>query len=127
MIARLILALLVATFAFPAVAPAACHDGQGAATHSVNIAATNGTGDVMQHHVMSHRGTADAREMSNGKRADERATPPHGCIGCVPPSNWSSARIDSVVPQDAAMLVEHAAVFELGTAAAPGLRPPREA
>jgi hypothetical protein len=126
MIARLILALLVATFAFPAVAPAACHDGQGAATHSANIAAMNDTGDVM-HHVMSHRAATGTDEMSDRKSADDRATLPHGCIGCVPPSNWSSARIENVVPRDAALLVEHAAVFELGAAAAPGLRPPREA
>jgi hypothetical protein len=120
MIARLILALLVATFAFPAIAPAACHDASRPAPH-VSMAAMNGVDATSHDHLMpDHR-------RSDRKTPDDRAAPPHGCIGCVPPSSWSSARIVGVVPRDAVTLVEHAAVFRLGTGGAPGLRPPREA
>lgn len=121
MIARLILALLVATFAFPAIAPAACHEAAGSAPHVMTMVAMTGVDTAAHDHVMPDHRSSDR------ETPDDRVAPPHGCIGCVPPSSWTSARIVSVPPRDAVMLVEHAAVFRLGTGGAPGLRPPREA
>ncbi len=95
MLARLILALLLAAFAFPASAPAACHDAP--ATHMM---------------PMDHA-------------PEQKAPPPHGCIGCVPPSNWSAARILGPVPRSAAATIERAAVLDIGGTIAPDLRPPR--
>lgn len=125
MLARLILALLLAAFAFPAVAPAACHNASASRGHVVmdaavmNMASTNMAAMDMA-----------AMDMAAGDRHDapvQKATPPHGCIGCVPPSNWGAARILGAAPREAAMLVERSAVLDLGTGDAPGLRPPRAA
>lgn len=58
---------------------------------------------------------------------DHKAVPPHGCIGCIPPSNWAAARIVVVAPRDRTLLVEHAAVLDIGAVPAPALRPPRTA
>ena len=95
MFARLILALLLAAFALPASAPAACHDVP--ATHMM---------------PMDHA-------------PEQKATPPHGCIGCVPPSNWDAARILTSAPRTTPMMIERAAVLDLGGTIAPDLRPPR--
>jgi hypothetical protein len=101
MFARLILALLLAAFAFPASAPAACHDARAAASHTM------------------------AAPMAMDHAPDQKATPPHGCIGCVPPSNWSAARILGPVPRSAPATIERAAVLDIGGTIAPDLRPPR--
>ncbi|MEG3165892.1 hypothetical protein U1701_14940 [Sphingomonas sp. PB2P19] len=95
MLARLILALLLAAFAFPASAPAACHDAP--ATHSM---------------PMDHA-------------PEQKATPPHGCIGCVPPSNWIAARSLDAPVRAPAMLIEAAAMLDIRGAIAPERRPPR--
>ncbi|RZM34989.1 MAG: hypothetical protein EOP67_14130 [Sphingomonas sp.] len=95
MLIRLILALMLAAFAFPASAPAACHDAP--ATHMM---------------PMDHA-------------PEQKATPPHGCIGCVPPSNWNAARILAPAPRTAPATIERAAVLDLGRTIAPDLRPPR--
>ena len=58
---------------------------------------------------------------------DRKATPLHGCIGCVPPSNWNTARVVGVALREPAMVTERAAVLDLGAGVAPALRPPREA
>lgn len=107
MLARFILVLLLAAFAFPASAPAACHDA----------AMTNMT------HSMAM--PMDAAPMQASDLPDHKATPPHGCIGCVPPSNWSAARILGAVPHGAVVMIERAAVLDLGGPVAPDLRPPR--
>ncbi len=122
MLARLILALLLAAFAFPAVAPAACHDAPAAHGRAVvmEMAVTSGA----QAHSADH---AMAGPDAGHDAGDRKATPPHGCIGCVPPSNWRAVRISGATPREPAMLVERAIVLDLGTSVAPGLRPPREA
>lgn len=113
MLARLILALLLAAFAFPAVAPAACHDASASPGHGV----------VMDMPAMS--GTQEA--MPDHEAPDRKATPLHGCIGCVPPSNWNAARVLGVALREPAMVTERAAVLDLGAGVAPALRPPRKA
>ncbi|MGA1800438.1 hypothetical protein VH567_16845 [Sphingomonas sp. 4RDLI-65] len=107
MIARLILALLLAAFAVPAAAPAACHDASTPAPHTMMMAAD----------------TADASDTM----PDRKAVPLHGCIGCIPPSNWTSARIAAVAPTDAPVLVERAPVLDIGMVTAPVPPPPRKA
>jgi hypothetical protein len=97
MLARLILALLLAAFALPATAPAACHEAP-----------------AMQAMAMDH---APA----------QKATPPHGCIGCVPPSNWTAARILGASVREPVTLIEGAAVLDIRGATAPARRPPRSA
>ena len=117
MLARLILALLLAAFAFPAVAPAACHDASASRGHGVvtEMAAMGG----MHEAISSHRPDHEA--------PDRKATPLHGCIGCVPPSNWIAARVLGVALREPVMVTERAAVLDLGAGVAPALRPPRKA
>jgi len=97
MLARLILALLLAAFALPVSAPAACHDSQ----------------------------PRHAAPMAMDHAPEQKATPPHGCIGCVPPSNWSAARLLAPAPRTAAATIERAPVLDLRDGGAPALRPPR--
>jgi hypothetical protein len=103
MLARLILALLLAAFALPASAPAACHDAQ--ATHAMPI--------------------PGAMPAAMDYAPEQKATPPHGCIGCVPPSNWSATRLVVPAPRTSAAMIEWAAVLDLRDGVAPALRPPR--
>jgi hypothetical protein len=115
MFARLILALLLAAFAFPAVAPAACHDASASHGHAVvmDMAAMSGA----QEAVSDHRRDRGA--------PDQKATPLHGCIG--PPSNWNTARVLGVTLREPTMVTERVAALDLGAGIAPALRPPREA
>lgn len=101
MLARLILALLLAAFAVPAAAPAACHDTAKVAhaSHAMPMPATG--------------------------HSDQKATPPHGCIGCVPPSNWTAVRVAEVMPAATPPLVARARVLTLGAAPTPDTPPPR--
>ena len=117
MLARLILALLLAAFAFPAVAPAACHDASASRGSAIvmDMAAMGGTHAAISGHRPDH------------EAPDRKPTPLHGCIGCVPPSNWNTARVLGVALREPAMVTERAAVLDLGAGVAPALRPPREA
>ena len=122
MLARLILALLLAAFAFPAVAPAACHDAsasRGSAVVMDMAAMDMGPQEAMSDHGSDHRAGHEA--------PDRKATPLHGCIGCVPPSNWHGARVPGVALREPVMVTERVAVLDLGAGVAPALRPPREA
>lgn len=114
MLARLILALLLAVFAVPAVAPAACHESRG--EHAATMDMPGGMSMVMP----KPGKTGDAVP-------DQGPIPAHGCIGCVPPSSWTGTRIAGVMPREGADLVERAAVLDLGADVAPRLRPPRKA
>lgn len=105
MLARLILALLLAAFALPASASAACHDSSAMAVHAVAM-------------PMAMDPAAD-------HAPEQKATPPHGCIGCVPPSNWTAARVLGAPLREPVTPIERAAVLDIRGAAAPGLRPPR--
>ncbi|WP_332799117.1 hypothetical protein [Sphingomonas sp. PB2P12] len=115
---RLFLVLLFAAFALPAAAPAACHGGSTMSAH----AATAMTGD--RAHV--RREDADLRAADHTP-AHHEAVAEHSCVGCIPPSAWTVARIDDVPPADTAAPIERAAVFDIGMTAAPMLRPPRTA
>ena len=118
MLLRLFLVLLFATFALPAAAPAACHGGSTTSVHAATAMAGDGA------HVMSE----DADLQAAGHRpAHHQAVAEHSCVGCIPPSAWTVARIDDVPPADTAAPIERAAVFDIGMTAAPMLRPPRTA
>ena len=126
MLARLILALLLAAFAFPAVAPAACHDASASRGSAVvmdmaamDMGAQGAMSDIGSDHGSNHRPDHEA--------PDRKATPLHGCIGCVPPSNWNGARVPGVALREPVMVTERVAVLDLGAGVAPALRPPREA
>lgn len=96
---RLILALMLAIFAVPTAAPAACHDAAPAAASN---------------HAMPMSGDGHPR-----------AIPAHGCIGCIPPSDWLAARI--LPPLLVPTLVPHAVPvrLDLGGNTLPARRPPR--
>ena len=108
MLARLIMALLLAAFAVPTAAPAACHDASTTRSHAAMAM------------------TADPTDAMPGS-PDRKAMPVHGCIGCIPPSTWIAARIAPVLPAGTAMPVARAAVLDIGKDTAPALRPPRTA
>jgi len=81
----------------------------------MDMAAVSATHEAMSGHRPDH------------EAPDRTATSLHGCIGCVPPSNWNSARVLGVALREPAMVTERAAVLDLGAGIAPALRPPREA
>lgn len=68
MIARMILALLLAAFALPVMASVPCHDGS---TGMAGISAPK----------MHHDAPPPARDY------DQKAVAPHACMGCIPPSS----------------------------------------
>ncbi len=104
MFARLILALLLAVFAFPAVAPAACHDVPTSGAHAM---------------AMDHRAAHPVPVR------DQDAVPPHGCIGCIPPSTWIAAPVVASVLRGKVVLIERAGVLDIGAGSPPALPPPR--
>ena len=104
MLARLLLALLLAAFAMPGVASAACHDAPVA--HSAMSSAS---------HVMPMPDDA----------SDRSALAVHACIGCVPPSDWLGPRIARPVLPVAATLVAALTTLSTGAVPAPDLPPPR--
>ncbi|MGR6329700.1 hypothetical protein ACU5AX_11595 [Sphingomonas sp. XXL09] len=100
MLIRLILALLLAAFTLPNAAAAACHDtlAPGAAAHAM---------------PMSHPAPR------------QEAVAVHGCIGCIPPSDWWRAPIVAPVPAPQPLLAATIRPLDLGRAAPPALPPPR--
>ena len=106
MFARLILALLLAAFALPALANGPCHDAPSAAKAATMAAAM-------------HHGTP-------GKPAqDDRATAPHVCIGCIPPVSLARRALAAPVAATALPRRIVASAFMPGTGAPPALPPPR--
>ena len=94
-LARLILALLLAAFAFPAMANGPCHDAPA----------------MMP---MAHHGDAP-RHMP---ASDERGVAPHVCIGCIPPATIAPRAVATpfaYAPMRRAIVA---------SAVAPGLRAP---
>jgi hypothetical protein len=108
---RLILALMLAMFAMPAAAPAACHDMAGPAPATTR-------------HAMPMPMPMPMPTTMPGD-GQPKAIPPHGCIGCIPPSDWLAARI--LPPLLAPTLVPHTvpARLDLGGDTLPARRPPR--
>ena len=101
MIARLILALLLAAFALPALANGPCHDAPvaKAAPHH----ATHGV-----------------------PRPDDRAAVTHVCIGCIPPASLDSRMIVARLPVDTSPHALAASVFAPRSGTPPTLPPPRQ-
>ena len=107
----MILALLLAAFALPALANGPCHDGTDPQP-------------AMVHHALSRSAVAE-RGHHRMPGSDERTIVPHVCIGCIPPASIA-ARTLSAPPVRAGMpRVMVATVFAHGLRAPPILRPPR--
>lgn len=100
-IARLILALLLAAFAFPAFAGSPCHDGSAP------------TMRAMQHsgHGMPIR--------------EDHATVPHMCIGCIPPASLAARGVTARPSPGAPPRRIVATAFDPTTGTPPALPPPR--
>ncbi|WP_203308518.1 MULTISPECIES: hypothetical protein [Sphingomonas] len=99
MLFRLLLALLLATFAMPGAAPAACHDAIEAAPHAM------------------------ATDRHPTPRSDADAV--HGCIGCIPPSDWLRAPLVAAAPASRPVLIARAMRLDVGQGTPPALPPPR--
>ena len=101
MFARLILSLLLAAFALPAMAASRCHDAPAAIV-------------MAPHHSMP---------ATPGR--DDGAIMAHACIGCIPPSSMEPRAIaHPMIPRDI-VLVEIVSRFDTGRPAAPATPPPR--
>jgi hypothetical protein len=86
---------------------------------AMDMGAQEAMSDIGSDHGSNHRPDHEA--------PDRKATPLHGCIGCVPPSNWNGARVPGAALREPVMVTERVAVLDLGAGVAPALRPPREA
>ncbi len=104
MLLRLILALLMAALAMPAMASHGCHDDMPAAT------------------VASHMMTKSA-PMPMGKHDGTAAE--HVCAGCIPPSTWRSHVPARRVLVAALPLASRIATLDLAPQAPPATPPPR--
>lgn len=106
MFARLILALLLAAFALPALANGPCHDAPARAM----IAA------MPAHHGPHHLPTPD-----------ERATVPHVCIGCIPPASLAMRALPARPVRPELPRGAPTQRFDRLVALPPALPPPRSA
>lgn len=97
MLARLLVALLLAAFAVPVAATPACHDGAPMA-------------------AMHHAAPATP---------DEHGQPVHACIGCIPPGDWNAARLATPVPPARIETVGRIARLDLLAPLPPATPPPR--
>ena len=97
MLVRLLLALLLAVFAVPTAAPAACHDAPSTG-HAMPMPAEDERPDAM---------------------------PVHACVGCIPPSDWLGARVEAPTLISAARPSSPPPASLAGTRAPPDLPPPR--
>jgi hypothetical protein len=100
MFARLILALLLAAFAIPAMA-------HGQSCHEMPMAAPMAQG---MHHI---------------PRQDDPATVPHICIGCIPPASLAARGMDAPGVTAAVPRRIVATAFAPDTGTPPALPPPR--
>ena len=100
MFARLILALLLAAFAIPAIA-------HGQSCHEMPIAAPMAHG---AHHM---------------PRQHDQATVPHICSGCIPPASLAARGVDAPGVTAAVPRRIVATAFDPGTAPPPIVPPPR--
>ncbi len=103
MVARLILSLLLAAFALPAMAVVPCHDAAPAMAMTAS-----------GHHSVPMAPVAP----------DDRAMV-HACIGCIPPSTLKAGAADVPVLKTAGIRMAHAVRFDPGKAPAPDTPPPR--
>ena len=105
MLARLILSLLLAAFAFPAMAAPACHD----APAPVAAAMTD-----MAHHSMPAT-----------PRHEDKAVLVHACIGCIPPSSLKTGAALAPLPPSSDLRMARIVPFRSGGTSAPATPPPR--
>jgi hypothetical protein len=105
MIARLILSLLLAAFALPAMATVPCHDDRAPTMMAMTVPA---------HHSMPAAPLAP----------DDR-TMVHACIGCIPPSSLRTGPAAAPMLKTIEIRVATAVHFDPGKAPAPVTPPPR--
>lgn len=105
MLARLILSLLLAAFALPAMATLPCHDQ----TAPAMVMAMPSPG----HHPAPAPAMPDDRAMV------------HACIGCIPPSTLKAAPTAMFLAKTAEIRIAGPMRFDPGKAPAPDTPPPR--
>jgi hypothetical protein len=103
MLLRLLLGILIATLAMPAMAQGGCHDDVPASV-------------TASHHAMS-------MPMPMGKHGGAAAE--HVCAGCIPPSTWRSGATARAVLPTAMPLAQRIARLDLAPPAPPATPPPR--
>jgi hypothetical protein len=97
---RFLLALLLASFAVPAMAvEPACHGG----------------GDAMAMPTMHHDGTP----------APDATAPAHVCAGCVPLADWLGEQVPAPILPPAIGAVARVTMLDTGRDGPPALPPPR--
>ena len=106
MFARLILSLLLAAFALPAMAIVPCHDDTAPAM-------------VMAMPASGHHSAPMAPAMP-----DDRAMV-HACIGCIPPSTLKAGTAVTPLAKTAEIRIAGTMSFDPGKAPAPDTPPPR--
>jgi len=105
MFARLILSLLLAAFALPAMATVPCHDD----TAPAMVMAMQAPG----HHQAPTPAMPDDRAMV------------HACIGCIPPSTLKTGAAATPLAKTAEIRIAGRMSFDPGKAPAPDTPPPR--
>jgi hypothetical protein len=103
MLLRLILAILIAALAMPAMALGGCHDDVPAAV------------------VMTNPAMAPSMPM---EKHDSIAAE-HVCAGCIPPSTWQSGVSPAPMLTSAVPLASLIATLDLAPPAPPATPPPR--
>lgn len=103
MIARLILILLLACLALPAMAAAPCHDGSGA----------------MAGMAMPHAMPAPIESH------ERKAVAVHACMGCIPPATLRRAAVAEPLPLEPLRLASALVRFDRGRMTPPATPPPR--
>jgi hypothetical protein len=103
MIARLILILLLACLALPAMAAAPCHDGSG---EMAGMARPHAMPAVPDEH-------------------ERKAVPVHACMGCIPPASLLRAAVAAPPPLVALPLTAALVRFDRGRMTPPATPPPR--
>ena len=103
MLLRLILGMLIAALAMPAMAKSGCHDDMPAAVaisdHAMSIPMP----------MSKHDGTAAE----------------HVCAGCIPPSTWRSGLIAHAALPAVMPSITRIATLDLAASAPPATPPPR--
>ncbi|MDB5707131.1 MAG: hypothetical protein JWN66_4247 [Sphingomonas bacterium] len=105
MIARLILSLLLAAFALPAMAAPACHDAPAPMAAPMTDMPHHSTPAVPQH--------------------GDKAVLEHACIGCIPPSSLKAGAALAPLPPSSDIRVARIVPFRPGGTSAPATPPPQ--
>ena len=107
MLARLILALLLAAFALPAMAVVPCHDQQG------------GMRDMPAGMTMRHDAPAPMPEH------DRKAIAVHACVGCIPPVSIAHPVFAAPLRPEGVLRAPSLARFDASLSTPPATPPPR--